>query len=71
MERCGWCGPTAAEGHPITTPGVFGEQGIDWSPDSQWIAGFDSRGISLVQVSTGMVLPIGQLQYFVFPAWHP
>ncbi len=63
--------PDGAEGHPITTPGVFGEQGIDWSPDSQWIAGFDSRGISLVQVSTGMVLPIGQLQYFVFPAWHP
>jgi hypothetical protein len=59
------------EGHPITTPGVFGEQGIDWSPDNQWIAGFDSRGISVVQVSTGMALPIGQLQYFVFPAWHP
>ncbi len=63
--------PDGAEWHPITSPGIFGEQGIDWSPDNQWIAGFDSRGISVVQVSTGMALPIGQLQYFVFPAWHP
>ena len=63
--------PDGSEAHPITGPGVFGEQGIDWSPDNQWIAGFDGQGISVVQVSTGMALPIGQLQYFVFPAWHP
>jgi Tol biopolymer transport system component len=63
--------PDGTEAHAVTDPGVYYDDGLDWSPDGEWLAGFGGTGISLVQISTGLVLPIAQLNGYHTPAWRP
>jgi hypothetical protein len=63
--------PDGSEAHAVTNPGVYYTDGLDWSPDGEWLAGFGGTGISLVQISTGLLLPIAQLNNYHTPAWRP
>jgi hypothetical protein len=51
--------------------------GIDWSPDGQWIVfwGYDQStrfgGLHVVQVSTGLQLPLGFAGGLAEPTWQP
>ena len=43
---------------------------FDWSPDSQWLVVYSSS-IALIQVQTGLVLPLGYATGLGQPAWKP
>lgn len=47
--------------------------GIDWSPDDRWIAGYDvaSRRLEVVQVATGLRIPLPYSEGLTEPAWRP
>ncbi|CAA9340332.1 MAG: hypothetical protein AVDCRST_MAG89-2585 [uncultured Gemmatimonadetes bacterium] len=47
--------------------------GIDWSPDDRWIAGYDvaSRRLEVVQVATGLRIPLPYSEALSEPAWRP
>jgi hypothetical protein len=47
--------------------------GIDWSPDAQWIVAVDFRTthINLINVASGLVLPLGFTQTAYAPIWRP
>jgi hypothetical protein len=51
--------------------------GVDWSPDGQWIVywGYDQAtrfgGLHLVQVATGLQLPLGFAAGLAEPTWRP
>ena len=46
---------------------------VDWSPDAQWIVGAEnpSGRIDLVNVSSGLVLPLDFTSGLLGPTWHP
>ncbi len=48
---------------------VFG-WAFDWSPDSQWLLVYGSS-LALIQVQTGLVLPLGYATGLGQPAWKP
>jgi Tol biopolymer transport system component len=54
-----------------------GLPGVDWSPDGQWLVywGYDLSarfgGLHLVQVSTGLQLPLGFARGLAEPTWQP
>ncbi len=43
---------------------------FDWSPDSQWLVVYGSS-LALIQVQTGLVLPLGYAAGLGQPAWKP
>lgn len=44
---------------------------IDWSPDGQWLLARDSYALELIQVSSGMILPLGYTTSMSDPVWRP
>lgn len=47
---------------------------IDWSPDGRWVvatSSFDSPGLHLIEVETGMTLPLTFTTGLNNPAWRP
>jgi hypothetical protein len=45
--------------------------GIDWAPDSRWLAVSDGSRISLIDSETGMTLPLAFTRFYRQPTWHP
>ena len=44
---------------------------LDWSPDGQWLLARDSYALELIQVSSGMILPLGYATGMSDPVWRP
>ena len=44
---------------------------MDWSPDGRWLVVAGSGPVLLIDVHTGMRLPIPQLDAFGPTAWRP
>jgi Tol biopolymer transport system component len=63
--------PDGSEVHQVSPDETFRSEGLDWSPDGQWLVGFDSGQPALLSLTTGAVLPIAQLHYHLYPAWAP
>lgn len=57
----------------ITQPNVtYAEDTFSWSPDGQWIIARESRGLlDVVNVQSGLTLPLGFTAKFTQPAWRP
>lgn len=41
-----------------------------WSPDAEWILAWSTRGLTLVRVATGAVLPLPYLSGYASPSWR-
>ncbi|MGH7513863.1 MAG: hypothetical protein ACREOQ_13180 [Gemmatimonadales bacterium] len=63
--------PDGSEAHAVTPTGVYSNEAIDWSPDSEWLVGTGTPDITLVRASSGLVLPIGPLGSLHAGAWRP
>ncbi len=57
----------------ISPSGVSYGIGIDWSPDGEWVVGgrFQFGTIDLINVSSGLVLPLPFTTGLVSPTWRP
>jgi hypothetical protein len=44
---------------------------IDWSADGSWLVVDGDLGLMLIEVQSGMQLPLGQFRYYSAPAWRP
>lgn len=72
---------TDAQGSQITsvTHGQSHRGWIDWSPDAEWIAAIawhpspprSNEGLVLIQVETGLVIPVPGTEKLYNPAWRP
>jgi hypothetical protein len=74
MDRRIWV--TNADGatqRALTPQGKTYGAGIDWSPDGRWIIAHssDDNTLHLIEVATGLTLPLGFSNGFVTPAWRP
>ena len=60
-------------GQRLLTPSGYYDWSFDWSPDSQWVVAFDPRRgvIDLVQVPTGLALPLPFTEGLWQPTWKP
>lgn len=47
------------------------QHGLDWSSDGQWIIARNWEQLVLIEVATGMVLPLPWSQGLTQPAWRP
>lgn len=45
--------------------------GLDWSPDGEWVVAGSHRGLDLVHVQTGAVIPLPFSAGMSQPAWKP
>lgn len=55
----------------VTPVGQSFKIAIDWSPDGQWLLAQDSYALELIQVSTGMMLPLGYATSMSDAVWRP
>jgi hypothetical protein len=46
-------------------------QGFDWSPDGRWLVVRADTQLQLINVTTGLVLPLAWSGLIVQPAWRP
>lgn len=72
-DRRLWVVNADGTGGRALTPGVPGyDQNVSWSPDGRWIAATrDGPFIDLINVDTGLVLPLGFSGFYTDPAWRP
>lgn len=54
----------------LTTTSDFWES-LDWSPDGKWIISTRNAELALIEVSTGLVLPLPWSRFLRHPAWRP
>ncbi|HMU62867.1 MAG TPA: hypothetical protein PKA66_13875 [Gemmatimonadales bacterium] len=45
--------------------------GLSWAPDAQWLVAATESGIRVIEVQTGLTLPLAFTRYFVSPSWRP
>ena len=43
---------------------------LDWSPDGQWLVALGEQSLELIQVSGGLVLPLGYAPSYIGAAWR-
>jgi Tol biopolymer transport system component len=56
----------------ISAPGrSYEERTYDWSSDGQWLVARGSNALELINVSTGLTLPLGYSSYMLTPTWRP
>ncbi len=56
----------------ITAPGrVYDDRTFDWSPDGEWIIARGERMLELINVSSGLTLPLGYSAEMFTPVWRP
>lgn len=53
-----------------TDPG-YPDESIAWSPDGQWIAIRAINEIDLIQIKTGVILPLSWSTNYHAPTWRP
>ena len=44
-------------------------QGLDWSPDGEWLLARSENTLDLIQVSTGLTLPLGFTDAYFLASW--
>lgn len=55
----------------VSEPGrVYGPKGLDWSPDGEWLVAKSSVTLDLVQVKTGLTLPLAFGETYFYPSWR-
>ena len=54
----------------LSSPGKAYGWGLDWSPDGRWIVA-TSGSIDLIELETGLTLPLAFTQGFIEPTWKP
>lgn len=60
-------------GQRVVTSGGYYDWSFDWSPDSKWVVALDAwrGGLSLIQVQTGLLLPLPFTAGLVQPTLKP
>jgi Tol biopolymer transport system component len=43
--------------------------GLDWSPDGQWLVARSDSTVDLIQVATGLTLPLGYATGYTLASW--
>jgi hypothetical protein len=49
---------------------VYRPQGLDWSPDGQWLLARSDTTLDLIQVATGLTLPLGYSAGYDLASWR-
>jgi Tol biopolymer transport system component len=58
--------------HVNTAPGRNYSEGLfSWSPDGVWLAARGPSSIELLNIDTGLVIPLGYTASYDSPAWRP
>jgi len=57
--------------HQVSAAGrVYLRQGLDWSPDGQWLLARSDSTLDLIQVATGLTLPLGYGASYFLASWR-
>jgi Tol biopolymer transport system component len=63
--------PDGSGDHQVSAAGrEYTPQGLDWSPDGSWLVAQSTSGIDLIQVSTGLTLPLGYSEGYWEASWR-
>ena len=63
--------PDGSGDHQVSAAGrSYTTHGLDWSPDGAWLVAQTSGGIDLIQVSTGLTLPLAYSAEYWEPSWR-
>ncbi len=58
--------------HVVSAPDhLYEERTFDWSPDGQWIVARGTNVLELINVSSGLTLPLGYSSNMNMPTWRP
>jgi Tol biopolymer transport system component len=63
--------PDGSEDHAVSTPEHFSSAGLDWSPDGRWLIARAEAALELIEVSTGLTLPLAFATNLDWPVWKP
>lgn len=64
-------GADGTDVHQVSTPGrIYRTSGLDWSPDGQWIVAREDSTLDVIQVATGLTLPLGYGAGYYFASWR-
>ncbi len=58
-------------GAHVVAPGPYLDAGASWSPDRNWLVARSFTSLELVNVTSGLVLPLGFTGAFTEAAWKP
>jgi hypothetical protein len=57
--------------HQVSAAGRnYQPQGLDWSPDGQWLLARADSTLDLIHVATGLTLPLGYSADYYFASWR-
>lgn len=57
--------------HQVSATGRrYDARGLDWSPDGQWLIARSDSTLDLIQVATGLTLPLGYAAAYHLPSWR-
>jgi Tol biopolymer transport system component len=64
-------GANGAGAHQVSAAGRrYWPQGLDWSPDGQWLLARSDSTLDLIQVTTGLTLPLGYAADYHLASWR-
>jgi Tol biopolymer transport system component len=65
--------PDGSDLRVLSSPDIRYMDGIDWSPDGRWIVAsrFYRGNIDLIEVGTGLTLPLAFTSGLTEPVWRP
>jgi hypothetical protein len=64
--------PDGSGGRMISSAGMtWPNLGLTWSPDGEWVAARGETEIDLINVATGLTLPVSFTAAYSWPDWHP
>jgi len=64
-------GADGSGAHQVSAAGrVYLPQGLDWSPDEQWLLARSENTLDLIQVATGLTLPLGYGVDYYLASWR-
>jgi Tol biopolymer transport system component len=59
------------DAHTVSAPGrPYVEQAVDWSPDGRWLVARSYDIVDLIDVQTGLTLPLAFSSAFNLPSWR-
>ena len=62
---------TGSNLHQLSPPGrLYGADVLDWSPDGLWLLARGQEALELIQVSTGLSLPLGYTADYLAGSWR-
>lgn len=71
--RIWFMAPDGTSQRPITDVGAAYGDGLNWSPDGQWLVtrSVDDGHIYLIEAASGLALPLAFTAGISYPAWRP